>query len=199
MAEAALGFSVHTGWAAAVAIAGPPSAPRVLDRTRIALTGSTEQDLRFAYHVAAKLDAGAAERWIATARARAEELARDALATLVSRLTAQGDRPVAAALLVKGGRALPGLPEILRSHTLIHSAEGELFRQVLREASTASGLRLEAVDRKDLPGRAAEAMGVRRDALQRRLAALGKALGPPWAQDQKDAVLAAVVALASHT
>jgi hypothetical protein len=118
--------------------------------------------------------------------------------TLVAQLTAEGHRPVAAAFLVKAGRPLPSLTEILKSHPLLHTAEGELFRQVVVEASTACGLRVEKVDRKELSARAAEAMGLRTDAVQRRLVALGKTLGPPWAQDQRDAVLAAVVALVSR-
>jgi hypothetical protein len=196
MAEAALGFSVHTGWSAVVAVTGPVSAPRVLDRRRIELIGSTGRGSAFVYHAARELDAVAAELLITSARTLGGRLAESALAELLTRLTVRGDRVVAAGIPVSGGKPLPPLPDILRSHSLVHSAEGALFRQVLVEASAACGLRVEVVSRRDLAKRAAAVMGVRTDALVSRLAALGKALGPPWAQDQKDAALAALIALA---
>jgi hypothetical protein len=45
-----------------------------------------------------------------------------------------GFKIVRSALLLTSGRALPELKKILASHALIHSADGELFRDSLRAA-----------------------------------------------------------------
>ena len=58
--DAALGFRVHTGWAAAVVLAGPSTAPRVIDRRRFNLVEETDHDSVFVYHAAAEVDAAAA-------------------------------------------------------------------------------------------------------------------------------------------
>jgi hypothetical protein len=42
---------------------------------------------------------------------------------------------VRAGILFRSGRSLPRLPAILRSHALIHTAEGEFFREVLLAVS----------------------------------------------------------------
>ena len=42
---------------------------------------------------------------------------------------------------------------------------------------------------------AARASGIRAEPLKRRIAELGRTLGPPWTVDQKEATLAALVAL----
>ncbi len=58
---AALGFSVHTGWAALVALSGPADAPQVVDRRRIELIDGPDADAaRFLYHLASELDLPAA-------------------------------------------------------------------------------------------------------------------------------------------
>jgi len=46
----ALGFRVKTGWAAAVLLAGPADAPRVLDSRRVDLCDPAEPDARQPYH-----------------------------------------------------------------------------------------------------------------------------------------------------
>ena len=48
---------------------------------------------------------------------------------------------------------------------------------------------------RDLPALCAAALGVSEGALRKRLAELGRELGPPWRQDQKSATLAAWLAL----
>src|SRR2546430_16489842 len=61
--RAALGFSVHTGWAAMVAVSsGPDGSTVILDRQRLVLMGNDPHRPRFVYHAAQKLDPGAAER-----------------------------------------------------------------------------------------------------------------------------------------
>jgi hypothetical protein len=94
---------------------------------------------------------------------------------------------------------LPGLRDVLASHALIHAAEGELFREVLREASRRCGLGVLEVKERDLEDLAAQALQGGAAEWRRRLAEWGKALGPPWTQDQKRAALGAWLALAART
>jgi hypothetical protein len=91
-----------------------------------------------------------------------------------------------AAVLLASGRPLPSLPNILASHALIHTAEGEFFRQIVRQACERLGIRVTGIRERDL----AEC-----SALQVEIAKLGKIVGPPWTQDQKTAALAAMLVL----
>jgi hypothetical protein len=76
-------------------------------------------------------------------------------------------------------------------HFRMHKAEGVLFRDALIFATNASGLRLVAIPEKL---RAARATGLSGRVLEN-VTALGKPVGPPWGKDQKDAALAAILAL----
>ena len=79
-------------------------------------------------------------------------------------------------------------------HFRMHKAEGVLFRDVLvRAAAKAPGD--PARRRRKSPWRAADgALGAPPAALTT-IATLRRPVGPPWGKDQKDAALAAVVAL----
>jgi len=94
---------------------------------------------------------------------------------------------VVCGIVMGSGRALPTLEAILRSHALIHTAEGEFFRNALAEAGEHCGLRVLGVKAKELSERGA--------AYLPRVQGMGKALGPPWTQDQKSATLVAWLAL----
>jgi hypothetical protein len=78
--------------------------------------------------------------------------------------------------------------EIRAVHFRMHKAEGALFRAALARASEACSLRLVAIPEPQLYAQAGAG-------LVKTVATLGKALGPPWAKDQKHAALAAMVAL----
>ena len=106
-----------------------------------------------------------------------------------------GCEAVACGLLLAASRPLPGLAEILASHALIHTAEGELFRDVLRQASLRCGLRLAEVRERDLEEQASRSLRRSPAELQRRVADWGRALGSPWTQDEKRAALVAWLAL----
>jgi hypothetical protein len=106
-----------------------------------------------------------------------------------------GNDIVGCALLV--GEPMPdwSVEEILAVHFRMHKAEGVLFRDALAEAIRACKLKLVAVPEKTLTETAAAALKTPATQLGKKLAALGKQLGPPWTKDQKDATLAAMIAL----
>ena len=87
------------------------------------------------------------------------------------------------------------IEEILAVHFRMHKAEGVLFRDALVRATKACGLRLVAIPEKLLTTHAERVLGTPVSGLVRTIAALGKSVGPPWGKDQKDAALAALVAL----
>jgi len=124
MARQALGISIHTGWGAAVVVAGTPARPEILANQRIEILGDDE---RFCFHMAADMKRPAAERWLAALRRKAVANARRALAPLAKNARA-------CALVAKPGDPGP-LDEILAAHPRIHAAEGCFYRDVLAEAS----------------------------------------------------------------
>jgi hypothetical protein len=56
---------------------------------------------------------------------------------------------------------------------------------------------LVAIPEKRLTEHAEQALATPAAAVMKRIAALGKSVGPPWGKDQKDAALAAMIALQS--
>ena len=83
------------------------------------------------------------------------------------------------------------------SHALIHTAEGELFRKALVNASERYGLPVTGVKERELFDRGTVDLHIPVDKLKRHVAELGRAIGPPWRQDEKLAALAGWVALAA--
>ncbi len=192
--EAALGFRSHSGWATLVAVAGSVAEPALVVRRRVELSRRTP---RQPFHAAEGRPFAAAEDLIRRSTDEAVALAERAVREAVAELRAAGHEPVAGGLLLAAGRPLPGLREVLASHALIHAAEGELFRDVLRQASRGCGLRVAEVRERDLDERAGRSLRRSPEDLRRRLAGWGKALGPPWTQDEKRAALVAWLALAA--
>jgi hypothetical protein len=194
MKRAAVGFREHTGWAAMVALGGGVEAPVVLDRRRYELC---DEDLpRAAYHVARDLDLPAAERLVHQVEESARTSAESQLEQTVADLDAAGYEVVGAA--VAAARPLPAdLAEILGSHPLVHTAEGQLFREALVEAAEHRRLPVTRFAQPQLYEEAAGQIGTTDASLRAQLTGLGRALGPPWRQDQKEAAAAAWLALAS--
>jgi hypothetical protein len=194
--RAALGFSVHTGWAALVAAAGPVGAPLVVDRRRVEMiVGGDPGKPPYVYHAARNLDLRAAERlvreWTEVSRTKARAAVRAAIADL------EGCEVVAASILVSDRALAADLQAILQSHTLIHAAEGELYRSAIRNAAEAAGLPVVEVRTKEVHGKAARTFGMSESKVAQLLAQIGKAAGKPWAKDYKEAWLAALIALST--
>jgi hypothetical protein len=84
-----------------------------------------------------------AERYLAECAGVSERLALAAVGEVVQELGGRGYRIVGCAVLLGAGRPLPGLGKILTAHPLIHTAEGEFFRNAVRKA--CEGLRISVV------------------------------------------------------
>ncbi len=197
MRNAAIGFRVHSGWAAVVAVCVEKGAPAVLAKQRIHLVDTFTYEFRQPYHTAEKMLAGQAREFIARMQAEAGRLAYGAIRELASRTQEQGVKLTRCGLLLASGRPLPLLEKILASHALIHTADGELFREALLHASARCGLRDFTIKEKELVDRAENILRLKSAVLMRRVTELGTPFGAPWSQDEKFATLAAWLALAA--
>ena len=95
------------------------------------------------------------------------------------------------AQLLASGRPLPALPQILASHALIRTADGELFREARLHASKRCRVETFTAKETVLLETRSQALDLRPEGLLRRLTRLGAEVGPPWAQDEKYAALIA--------
>jgi hypothetical protein len=175
--------------------AGPAGSTVILDRRRLTLMGNDPERPRFVYHAAQKLGRGAAEQLVRESVQESLANAKDALERAVAEIEAQRYSVVAGSIIV-GSRPPPqSLESILKSHSLIHAAEGELFRSAIRSAGKALRIPVTEVKSKELPARAAAILGIAASDVDGYLATIGRAAGRPWAKDHKDACLAASIAL----
>jgi hypothetical protein len=193
--HAAVGFRVHSGWTALVAVSIENRQPIVLCRKRVQLVETFNYDFRQPYHTAKKTSLEDGREFISTVKSQAAKLAAQALRETQKELKSARYRLVAAALLLAAGRVLPALEEILASHALIHTADGELFREALMEACSQCKLPLLRLKEKKLLAEAAQSLQLSEPVLQKRITELGRPLGAPWSQDEKFATLAAWLAL----
>ena len=196
--SAALGFSVHTGWASLVAVHGSIDAPDVVERRRIELLAGKEADARrFVYHLASDLDLPAAKKLVdrTTAEVRATTLA--ALSASLAELEERGFRAERGAILGGGAPPSGSLESILRSHAAIHSAEGQLYRGAIAAACHSLGVTTALIPARELAEAAADATGIATGTMAKHAANMKRLVGPPWAQDQQHAMLAAWSALAA--
>ena len=193
--QAAVGFRVHSGWSAVVAVSLEKGAPVVLARQRVHLVETFTYEFRQPYHTAEKMLAGQAREFISRMRLEARRLAYSAIQELASRTQEQGVKLTRCGLLLASGRALPELDKILASHALIHTADGELFREGILHAIARCGLEDFRVKEKELLDRAGRTLRIKPNALMRRVTELGRSVGSPWSQDEKLATLAAWLAL----
>src|SRR6478672_3588361 len=128
MKAAAIGVSIHSGWGAVVIIAGNRGAEEVLDRRRVVIIDSKMAGAAQPYHYVQAREIHAAEAHLNRCAAESRRLAIEALTRVAAELVEKGFVLVASALLLSSARPLPDLEKILASHPLIHTAEGEFFR-----------------------------------------------------------------------
>jgi hypothetical protein len=196
--RAALGFSAHTGWAVLVAVSGPTASAAILDRRRIEMMPHRDvKRPRFVYHAAQKLPRAAAERLVRESTEMSWTNAKAAIRAAADDLRTKGHEVVACGIIVGNKRLTAPLETILDSHALIHTAEGQLFRDAIRRAAEKLGLTVAEVGAKEVAPRAAKALRLSDKQLAERLATIGAAAGRPWSKDHREACLAALIALST--
>src|SRR5271163_3565096 len=140
MKKAAFGIRVHSGWAVLVCVSGDPAIPELVDRRRIVIIDAMMQGAKQPYHFAEGLGLEEAERHLQKCASVSQRLAVQAIREMLHGVSARKYRVLGCAMLLASGRALPSLQKILSSHALVHAAEGEFFRKVVREACERCGI-----------------------------------------------------------
>jgi hypothetical protein len=195
MKQAAVGFRVHSGWSALVTVSLENDVPRVVSRERVQLVETFIYKFRQPYHTAGRMPLEKARAFVDGSLSEAKRLAGSALRSTQKELGKQGYELGRGALLLASGKALPGLESILLSHALIHTADGEHFREALRHACADCGVEIASIRERELLDCGVKTLRTRREKLLRRLTELGTGFGSPWTQDEKYAALAAWVVL----
>jgi hypothetical protein len=191
--KVAFGMKAHSGWAALVVVGIRDGEFVIVDRRRIELV--EEEWAKQPYHAAEEMKGAEARDLVGRGIGAARRIAVREMRAAVKREKERKNEVIACAVLT--GNPMPdwSVEEILSVHFRMHKAEGVLFRDVLVRAAETCGLKLVAIPEKQLMKHAEKALGIASSALVKKVAALGKIVGPPWGKDQKDAALAAMVAL----
>jgi hypothetical protein len=193
--NAALGFRAHSGWAAAVALAGSPRSPEVVDRRRIALIEPGSPGGVQPYHVARTMDLPEAEEFIKRVIEAIDRSAWLAIRAFAQAISVNRHYVACCGIILASGRALPSLEATLRSHAMVHTAEGELYRAAIARAAKNLNWRCVRVPERDLYKVAAQHLHSTEPKLKRRITEMGRSLGSPWSADEKCATLVAWLAL----
>jgi hypothetical protein len=195
--DVALGFRPHSGWAAAVAVTGRPAEAVVVDRHRLPLSDLPPPVQP--YHEAAGLDPDTAAALVEQATQAAYRWAAAEVSGLVDGVRSDGHEIAGVGIAAGPGSIRDELPltRILAAHGTLHAAEGELYRDALADAAAALGLAVALVPPRDAAAAGRRLFRCGDAELRTRLTDLGKPLGPPWTRDQKDAVIAALLAAGS--
>jgi hypothetical protein len=167
-----------------VVVAGSPGDPEVLARDRVEMVDFRNRSAVQPYHAAAELPSEEASRLIDTSLKDATRGAQQAIQQFVTLATRAGFEVSRCAIVTKAGRKLPELSRILTAHPLIHTAEGEHFREAFAQAAVQLGMTVHRIPERELK----EAVSAQT------LESIGKKFGPPWNQDVKTASVAAWMA-----
>jgi hypothetical protein len=191
--KVAFGMKAHSGWAALVVLGERGGELTVADRRRIELVD--DEWAKQPYHAAEDLKPDAARDVVKRGVEAARRIAVREMRAAVKRERERENEVATCAVLVAGPMPDWSVEEVLAVHFRMHKAEGVLFRDALVRAAKACGLKLVEIPEKMLTPHAESALGTPASSLAKEIARLGKAAGPPWGKDQKDAALAALVAL----
>ena len=190
--SAAIGCRAHTGWAALVVVAGGVAQPEVLSRDRVELGDPSGRVRRNAYQSARGLAPAEAAGLVEAA----ERIATERAAAVLEEMVRGTQAAVRWCAVVVGAlSASLRLESILASHALAHAAEGRLYQNALLAGAETCGLEAVAVPKRSIWEDGEAAFGVDREELRHWLEQLRRELGPPWAEDQKLAALAAWITL----
>lgn len=195
MNRAAIGVRVHSGWSVLVGVSDHAGSPEILERKHITIIDPAAAGTKQPYHFAEKLTIQSAERHLANCAAASERLAQTAVGGTLKELRKRGYGVTGCALLRAAGRSLPALPDILASHALIHTAEGEFFRKVMRNAFEHFGIGIIGFRERDLDQQAVTVLGKDAHRVVEKISNLGRMIGPPWTKDEKSAAVGAWLVL----
>jgi len=169
----------------------------VVARRRIELVDSAADLPRAVYQRSRGLEPAEAAVRVAAIERMAAERAAGELESAVREAADAGVGVRRCGVVVGNLSAEISLESILASHALAHAAEGRLYQEALLDGAGAAGLEPLAVARASIWDEACWALDVSVDDLKTQLGDVRREVGAPWAEDQKLAALAALLALAA--
>jgi hypothetical protein len=186
-----MGIAPHSGWAAVVTLCSTPEGPKVLLRSRVDLTDDRFPESKQPYHAVEALAIDDAVQRLDRYRTHAEGMAYSALHDLGEDLVGRGYGLKSVGILESSGRKGSSLRSVLASHSLIHAADGDHFRNALATAAERIGLAVIRVPARDLDAQAEARLHQPLILLRDIVSEMGRQVGPPWGADQKKAALLA--------
>jgi hypothetical protein len=193
---AAFGFSAHSGWAALVVLGNAASNLSVLARSRVELIDDHDPESKQPYHTVEFLCVEEATGRLRGYLEVAEGLAYAAIETQCEAMTQRGYQVKSVGIIESAGRKVSSLSSVLKSHALIHAAEGDHFRNALSAAAQRLGLRVCRIQARGLEDHAVSQLRLPLKSMLDTVNSLGRQVGPPWGADQKKAALLAWTLLA---
>ena len=196
MANAAMGFRVKSGWAAAIVLSNSSDSPTVRLARRIDLCDPAFPETRQPYHATDDARCELEEREDRL-RPRLDVIRRvtnESIRGLLGECRANGWTPRSAGIV---GGSLTDPLTIRSPHVRAHALDGRTFRTVVEDTLTAVGLSCVVLGERAAVDVATEALHRDERALRKTLAYLGRGAEGPWRADQKLAALAAWVALSN--
>jgi hypothetical protein len=166
----------------------------VVERRRIEVADPKIAGSKQPYHAAEGFSLKDAEALVSACTEASLQLATQAVREAIADAKREGYEISTSCILTGSGKPIPALDKILASHPLLHTAEGELFRNVIARACLNHHLPVVAVKEKELMARAQDDLGISAELIEQHLQRMGKAMGAPWRQDEKYASLAAWIA-----
>jgi hypothetical protein len=195
MKRAAIGVRMHSGWGALVAVCFDGGKVEIIERRRIEVIDGASAGAKQPYHFAKDLEISRASKFIEGCFANSCGLAAAVLRDLLAELSVRKYRVKGAAVVLASGRELPPLAKILAAHPLLHTAEGQFFREVFVKACESCGLPVVGIRERDIDDCLRKKLGAAAPRIRRQVSGMGKVIGSPWTADQKLAALAGLLAL----
>ena len=174
-----------------MALAGPLRSPEVIDRRRIELVEIGSPGGVQPYHAARNLELPKAEKFIEGVIAASDRAALVAVRAVAKAVRSKGQHIAGCGIVMASGRHLPGLEATLRSHAMVHTAEGELYRGAIFRAAITCGWPCVRIREREIYELASARLRIPETKLKVRVTSMGDMIGSPWSADEKCATLAA--------
>jgi hypothetical protein len=191
---AGLGLEVHTGRAVVVVLAGTLQTQEIVLRHEIDLADPWIRESMHPYHQELRESGAAGEH----ARRRGCEAARrashQAIRTFVNEMRRHGLEPSTATVVA---RSLAEPARIESAHARAHAEERRLYREAVEAALRGCGLEVVTLVENTLRAVASERLGRGPRDLDAALRAFSHKVGTPWRAPEKNATLAAWLALST--
>jgi hypothetical protein len=192
---AALGFRVKSGWAMAVLLAGPSTAPSLLRCQSVLLSDPKVPGSKQPYHAALELPEKDAAIIVQKLRKVVSTAAERSVADLFKQAGEAG-YVVRGAALVVGSLVDPA--SLHNEHIRAHGLEGQLFRTALEDAFRLQSVPCTVLLEKTAYATAATALHKSAAQAKRIATNLGDSHDGAWRAEEKLATLAAWMSLVAH-